>query len=347
MLPHHLPEYMRIVRDSFLQMHMAEDEIAEAKQLVQFQWEHIADKMDSLTQEWAHEVAFDVDTLGASSLCPVDKLETMTAEKIQEFRKLYFRPSNLVFSSAGSDHQSVCALIEQNFGEYRDPVEPLPKRNASQYIGGQLVRHMPDLDLAHLFVGFPGESLTSDSMYAISVLQTLLGGGNSFSAGGPGKGMYSRLYTRVLNRYYWVECVQALHFSYSDNGLFGFYCSCPHQGISRMIQAIGDELKDLLKNPVDEIELSRAKNQLRSQVFMNLEAKSVHCEDMGRQLQLTEKFICPKEMSEKIEQVTAQDIHALIKRMSSAKGTLVIAGNQDYAPNTKKLRSSLHSFGQW
>jgi len=29
---------------------------------------------------------------------------------------------------------------------------------------------------------------------AICVLQNLLGGGNSFSAGGPGKGMYSRLY---------------------------------------------------------------------------------------------------------------------------------------------------------
>lgn len=30
----------------------------------------------------------------------------------------------------------------------------------------------------------------------MTVLNTLLGGGGSFSAGGPGKGMYSRLYTR-------------------------------------------------------------------------------------------------------------------------------------------------------
>jgi len=33
----------------------------------------------------------------------------------------------------------------------------------------------------------------------ICVLQHLLGGGNSFSAGGPGKGMYSRLYREVSN----------------------------------------------------------------------------------------------------------------------------------------------------
>lgn len=36
----------------------------------------------------------------------------------------------------------------------------------------------------------------------ITLLQTLMGGGSMFSAGGPGKGMYSRLYnvTPILNR---------------------------------------------------------------------------------------------------------------------------------------------------
>jgi len=33
------------------------------------------------------------------------------------------------------------------------------------------------------------------------VLQTLMGGGGSFSAGGPGKGMFSQLYTDVLNKF--------------------------------------------------------------------------------------------------------------------------------------------------
>ena len=32
------------------------------------------------------------------------------------------------------------------------------------------------------------------------VLSQMLGGGGSFSAGGPGKGLYSRFYMNVLNR---------------------------------------------------------------------------------------------------------------------------------------------------
>ena len=39
-----------------------------------------------------------------------------------------------------------------------------------------------------------------DSLVKFCVMNSMLGGGGSFSAGGPGKGMYTRLYTNVLNR---------------------------------------------------------------------------------------------------------------------------------------------------
>jgi hypothetical protein len=45
------------------------------------------------------------------------------------------------------------------------------------------------------------ESWHSADIYALCVLQMLMGGGSSFSSGGPGKGMYSRLYSRVLNQH--------------------------------------------------------------------------------------------------------------------------------------------------
>ena len=48
----------------------------------------------------------------------------------------------------------------------------------------------------------------------------LLGGGGSFSAGGPGKGMYSRLYLNVLNRHHWMYSATAFNHSYSDSGIF-------------------------------------------------------------------------------------------------------------------------------
>ena len=50
----------------------------------------------------------------------------------------------------------------------------------------------PFPNLAHFVVAFNGASTTdTENFVPFCVLQMLMGGGGSFSAGGPGKGMYS------------------------------------------------------------------------------------------------------------------------------------------------------------
>lgn len=58
---------------------------------------------------------------------------------------------------------------------------------------------------------------------AYSLLQTIVGGGGAFSTGGPGKGMYTRLYLDVLNKHDWVESAMAFNTQYTDSGIFGLY----------------------------------------------------------------------------------------------------------------------------
>lgn len=43
---------------------------------------------------------------------------------------------------------------------------------------------------------------------------------------GPGKGMYSRLYTNVLNQYSYLDSALAVNLSYADTGLFYIQFSC-------------------------------------------------------------------------------------------------------------------------
>lgn len=57
----------------------------------------------------------------------------------------------------------------------------------------------PFPNLAHVVIGFEGVPLSDNDFITFCVLQSLLGGGGSFSAGGPGKGMFSRLYVNVLH----------------------------------------------------------------------------------------------------------------------------------------------------
>merc|ERR1719223_540033 len=84
-----------------------------------------------------------------------------------------------------------------------------------------------------------------DQLVAACVLQQLLGGGSSFSAGGPGKGMYTRLYTEVLNREYWAESVEAFLSIHDSSGLFGIDGACPPEAVQNLMRVIIEQLSKL------------------------------------------------------------------------------------------------------
>lgn len=59
----------------------------------------------------------------------------------------------------------------------------------------------PFPNLAHFVVAFNGASTTdTENFVPFCVLQMLMGGGGSFSAGGPGKGMYSYVFFFLKSR---------------------------------------------------------------------------------------------------------------------------------------------------
>lgn len=141
-------------------------------------------------------------------------------------------------------------------------------------------------ELAHVVIGLEGTSHQDPDFVASCVLNLMMGGGGSFSAGGPGKGMYTRLYTNVLNQYHWMYSATASNHVYSDSGLFCIHVSAPPQHIQNAVKVITREMVAMAAEPGSE-ELRRAKTQLQSVLLMNLEARPVVFEDIGRQVLAT------------------------------------------------------------
>ncbi|KAF2468763.1 uncharacterized protein BDR25DRAFT_264637 [Lindgomyces ingoldianus] len=188
--------------------------------------------------------------------------------------------------------------------------------------------------LSHIHLAFEALPISSPDIYSLATLQTLLGGGGSFSAGGPGKGMYSRLYTNVLNQHGWVESCIAFNHSYTDSGLFGIAASCTPSQVAQMLEVMCRELSALGQetgySALKDGEVQRAKNQLRSSLLMNLESRMVELEDLGRQVQVHGRKVGVKEMCRNIEQVTIQDLRRVAKQVFG--GEIVNAGCGSGAP---------------
>ena len=112
-------------------------------------------------------------------------------------------------------------------------------------------------------------------------MQQLLLGGSSFSQGGPGKGMYSRLNQNVLNRHHWVDICQSFHDVFNDSGLFGIRMAVEPNHASRAATIMCGQLHALtgdMMAGVTEEQLRRAKNMLKSFLVMGTEARMIAAE---------------------------------------------------------------------
>ncbi|KAF3059882.1 Mitochondrial-processing peptidase subunit alpha [Daldinia childiae] len=197
----------------------------------------------------------------------------------------------------------------------------------------------------HIHLAFEGLPIASDDIYALATLNTLLGGGGSFSAGGPGKGMYSRLYTNVLNQHAWVESCIAFNHSYTDSGLFGISAQCIPGRTQHMLDVMCQELRALTVDTgfaaLGHAEVNRAKNQLRSSLLMNLESRMVELEDLGRQVQVHGRKVPVQEMCRKIESLTINDLRRVAKQIV---GGLVQNNGRGSGAPTVVLQEAQHPF---
>lgn len=98
----------------------------------------------------------------------------------------------------------------------------------------------PMPELTHVVLAMESSSHQKlDDFFPTAVLNSLMGGGGSFSPGGPGKGMFTQLYTNVLNKHHWIYSAIARNHSYIDSGLFALYGSAHPSQVRSVIPHMG------------------------------------------------------------------------------------------------------------
>lgn len=360
---------LKLMSETVINPLITVEEVEEQKNFAAYEIEEIWKKPELILPELFHMVAYSGQTLGSPLLCPPEKLPLINKQLIDKYRTQFYNPENVTVSFIGVEESEARELSEELFGSWKSvkssPEEAVKSKYApAVYTGGEfslppapspVAGGMPEFSYIH--IGFEGLAVTDPDIYALAILQTLLGGGGSFSAGGPGKGMYAKLYTQVLNKYGFIENCTAFNHSYADSGLFGISAACIPNAAPYLVEIIcqqlaltfqGDSSGGRKKNNgsngrlgnsggITQTELNRSKNQLKSSLLMNLESKMVELEDLGRQIQVHGYKIPLFEMIDKIEQVTLSDIKRVAERVltgnasknGSGKPTVVIQGDRD------------------
>ncbi|CEP00358.1 Alpha-MPP [Plasmodiophora brassicae] len=292
------------------------------------QIEHVLSRdVETITQDALHSAAFNHKGLGLPLHATLDNVNALRDPAVvKAFRDSVIRPDRIVVVGAGVDHGDLVHTAKKALGDMQGAGEPAPAV-ASPYVGGEFRSSTPSHDgFVHVALGFGCGGWKSDDVYAVCALSMLMGGGGSFSAGGPGKGMYSRLYMRVLTGNAWVQsalCHTALHDDVSVLSLQAF--GAPEDG-SKLMEILVREAK-MMSRDLSTEEVERAKNQLKSSLFMNLEQRQILFEDLGQHVLTFGKRVEPEALAAKIDALRPEDLARVASRMVSGPPTLAVWGD--------------------
>lgn len=325
----HVEQMFECIAGTVRDPRLTDTEVLEAKATVAYELEELVDNAELFLQDLLHAAAYGDRTLGMPLYGSAEALAAASRADVAAFHQQFYRPDRIVLALVGVDHSAAVDMAQRHWGDWtaQGSVAEAP---SAVYTGGELAvpaqppRYSNLPQLTHMQVAFETSGLLSEDLYALATLQKLLGGGLSFSSGGPGKGMFLRLF-RVLSRNPFVENCQSFHHAHLDLGLFGISILCFEGSEEYMAQIVADEFAKVMGDPKDPDpitlrELRRAKNQLTSSLLMNVESKISTLEDIGRQVQCQGKVTSVDSMVAKIEALSVADVVRVARKVFLGQG---------------------------
>jgi len=320
------------------------EELMEEKEIYEKEFSEKMRNTDLQIMDGIHEAAYGNTGLGLPLHAPLQNLHFVTPENLKLFQRLHFTPKRMVVSGVGVDHQQFVDLVAAVFSNLQPDSSPeLAKelginKIRSVYQGGEVRQHRKgEFPLTHIALAFETSSWHDKDLVPMCVLQLLMGGGGAFSAGGPGKGMYSRLYNNILNKHDWVESATCFNSIFSDTALFGLYGnSLPNKSKDLVEELAKEALK--MSGPVETAELNRAKTQLKSTVFFQLESRTAKLEDLGRQIMTYGKVQSAEEVCKLIDAVKAEDVQRVARKLISTPISVSALGDCSYLPRYDQIQ---------
>ena len=193
-LRQHAEKALDILSDTIFNPNISESELEEVKSIIQFQ--NVMSSADALSREAALVAAYAGTSLGNSHICPLERVELVDRSILEDFRSKYYFAENCIISGVGIDHASMVELVSKKFSALRSisfsKASIASTKRAGAKFSGSLVKNERKLQEPFVKVAIcfeAGNGWSDSSLIPLCVLQTLLGGGKSFSAGGPGKGL--------------------------------------------------------------------------------------------------------------------------------------------------------------
>ena len=271
------------------------------------------DTPDDVIFDWLQEAAFPDQPLGRTILGPSELVKNFSREDLLEFVSEQYGPEQMVLSAAGSvDHEKIVSQVKLLF----DKKEPISKAAmiSSKYNGGEK-QVDKNLEQAHFALAFEAPGYRDETIYTSQIYSIALGGG-----------MSSRLFQEIREKRGLCYTIFAQGGAYSDTGLLTIYSGTSADSLKDLSDITISEMKRMAID-FEQIELDRARVQMKAGLLMGLESASARAERLARMLTIWDRIPTLDGIVKKIDAVDLNDVrHFSDSIISNKKPTLSTYG---------------------
>jgi predicted Zn-dependent peptidase len=264
------------------------------------------DNPDYLVNEVWTQNFWKGDALGRPILGTAKTVANFNQQAVFDFYAGRFTPRNMVFSAAGNlEHDAFVAQVEKEFdsltasGDAATPKVDAPK--ATPHI---TLKRKKALEQVQFCLGVPAPPVNDRRRYGVYLLNTMLGGG-----------MSSRLFQTIREDQGLAYAIYSEMNPFRDTGSLCVYAGTSVDKTRKVLQLTLQELRRLKEETVSDVELKRAKDQVKSNMVIGLESSGSRMANLARQQMYFGRFFGVDEMMEEIEAVTTADVQELAQEL--------------------------------
>lgn len=288
-------------------------EMKKEKEVVVQEIKQSTDAPDDLVFDYFQEAAFPNQATGRTILGPIENVRGFNAKRMRDYMSTHYAAENMVAVAVGNvNHDAFVKMIEERMSGIPEHCHYTADKQI--YIGGTRTE-CKDIEQTHIVLGFEGASYLNPDYYQYSVLSTIFGGG-----------MSSRLFQEIREKRGLVYTINSFNQALKESGVFGIYAGTTPKELQELLPVVTDEIKKIVDNPVLDVELRRAKTQIKASLLMSLESSSTTAEIVARQVLLYGRVIPTEEIVAKIENITAEDLQRLAQKIFTSVPTYTLLG---------------------
>lgn len=254
--------------------------------------------------------------LGRTILGPKQNILSIGREDLVSYIKTNYTADRMVLvGTGGVDHAQLVKHAEQHFAKLPVSPNPIPLGRLShpktRFIGSEVRIRDDEMPTAHIAVAVEGVGWSSPDYFPMLVMQSIFGNWDR-SLGAAGL-MSSRL-SNIVSTNNLANSFMSFSTSYSDTGLWGIYHVT--ENLTNLDDLLHFTLREWTRMSIGptNIEVERAKSQLKASLLLSLDGTTAIAEDVGRQLVTSGSRMTPAQIEFTVDAVTPEDIKRVAQK---------------------------------